>query len=156
MQRTSDTASYRSAVVVDASLAVRAVLPLVATMDATSQLAEWRRNDVRLIAPALWLAECTSAIRGLVHLGHLTRDEGHQALGDIEALEIELIPITHRLARDAFEWAERIGQRRAYDGFYLALAEQLCLALWSADRRLVRSARSAGADWVHWVGTGAD
>jgi predicted nucleic acid-binding protein len=63
-----------------------------------------------------------------------------------------MIPLTADLTRAAYRWSERLGQRRAYDGFYLAAADTLGGELWTADERLANSARRAGVGWVHWIG----
>ncbi len=57
--------------VIDASLAVWAVLPVVAGkgVDVTERLEEWHRTGERLVAPMLWLAECTSAVSSATHGG---------------------------------------------------------------------------------------
>jgi predicted nucleic acid-binding protein len=48
--------------------------------------------------------------------------------------------------------AAQIGQSKAYDAQYLALAARENAPLWTADRRLANAARGAGLDWVHWIG----
>lgn len=156
MPRSLVTVDRPKLIVVDASVAIWAVLPFVSTVAVIDRLMDWRADDVRLVAPMLWLVECTSAIRAIAHGGHITNDEGRRALEDVLALEVDLISVTSQHARSAFEWARRTGQRRAYDGFYLAVAEELQAELWSADRRLVHGARSAGAAWVHWLGETAE
>ncbi len=72
------------------------------------------------------------------------------------ALRVELFPLTPDQARAAVAWAARLGQRRAYDGFYLALAEEVGAELWSADLRLVASVRQAGTPWVQAAGAARD
>ena len=138
-------------VVVDASLTIRLVIPTAADDGVAALFANWFSDGVRLLAPDLWQAECVSAVRGLVHGRHLSAEEGYRALDDVPALEIEILPMAHAQAHAAFDWASRLGQRRAYDGFYLALAEAAA-DLWSADLRLVSSARQVGASWVHAPG----
>lgn len=54
--------------------------------------------------------------------------------------------------RSAFDWATRLRQRAAYDGFYLAAAEQLGAELWTADKALASNAGQLGESWVHWMG----
>lgn len=56
------------------------------------------------------------------------------------------------MCHSAFDWAEKLGQSKAYDSFYLALAETLRAPLWTADRRLANAARQIGISWVHAVG----
>ncbi len=145
------TSRTSSAIVIDASLAIWAVLPIVSAVDTLDLIAQWRLADIRLVTPMLWLAECASAIRGVVQSGSISIDEGHRALEDVLALEVDSLPMTPAQTRVAFEWADRLGQRRAYDGFYLALAEEIGAEFWSADRRLVNGTRRLGASWVHLV-----
>jgi predicted nucleic acid-binding protein len=68
------------------------------------------------------------------------------------ALEVEVAPITPGRCRVAFSWAEKLGQARAYDSFYLALAEELETTFITADKRLANGARQRGLSWVRWIG----
>ncbi len=140
------------AVVVDASAAVWAVLPVVAEADALDRFADWTRQGVAVMTPSLWLPESVSAIRRAVHQGLLTSAEARIAVADLFALGVRTVESDESLCLAALEWAEALGQARAYDGFYLALAERLRAELWTADRRLVSSAHHVGAAWVRWIG----
>src|SRR3990172_7137280 len=71
----------------------------------------------------------------------ISPEEGQGALEDLFALQVEAIPMSPELCRSALAWAERLGQARAYDAFYLALAEQFRTDLWTADRRLGNAAQ---------------
>jgi len=135
--------------VIDANIAIWAVVPEVARGDAVGLLERLRGDGARLVAPTLWLAECTSTIRSLAFLGVLATSRAKGALENLLALEVEMQPIERPLCLAAFAWAERLNQRRASDGFYLAVAEGLGTELWTADQRLARSAQAAGASWVH-------
>ena len=141
-----------SKIIVDASAAIWTLLPAVAPVDVISRLVAWRQADAELHAPSLWLAECTSAIRRYVHTSMITPDEGLTAIDDLIALEVEIAPMTHSHCRAAYAWAERLGQSRAYDGFYLALAEELGGTFFTGDRRLTNSAQQLGLSWVQWIG----
>lgn len=143
--------STGSTIVVDANLAVWAIVPVVAPVDAIALFAGWYRQGLRLVAPALWLAECTSAVRGSVYTGALSEEEGRTALEGLFALEVEIMPLTLQQTRSAFAWAERLGQAQAYDGFYLALAKELGAEFWTGDRLLAHGAQRAGAAWAHAV-----
>lgn len=142
----------RAPIVVDANLAVWAVLPVATPVDTVGLIADWRRQDVPLFAPALWLSECVSAIRKTAHAKLISTEQGRLAVEDILALEIGIVSPSGEQCRAAFEWAFRLGQAQAYDGFYLALAEELGAELWTGDIRLVNAAHRAGAHWVHQVG----
>ena len=102
----------------------------------------------------LWLAECVTAIRTGVYYRAITQQEGERALEDLLGLEVELMPLTASLSRSAFEWSRRLGQSRAHDAFYVALAEERGVGLWTADRRLANAAGQTGAAWVRWIGEG--
>ena len=57
-----------------------------------------------------------------------------------------------RTCSRALRWADRLGQSKAYDGQYAALAESLEAELWSADERLVHCLKAQGVSWAHWIG----
>ena len=143
--------------VIDASIAVWAVVPAAAPFDTLELIKGWRRRAVQLLSPSLFLAESTSAIRRLVHGGVFSVEEGSTALTDLLNLDVDIIPETAEHCSSAFRWAARLGQAKAYDGFYLAVAEQNSTELWTADQRLVRLSRDNNITWVHWAGeAGAD
>jgi predicted nucleic acid-binding protein len=62
------------------------------------------------------------------------------------------VPPDSQLNREALVWARRIGQNKAYDAHYLALAMREDAVLWTADKRLVNATQAAGLTWVHWIG----
>ena len=47
--------------------------------------------------------------------------------------------------------AERLDHSKTCDAHYLALAGEMGVEFWTADERLVKGARQAGAGWVRWV-----
>jgi predicted nucleic acid-binding protein len=148
----SATSRVSADIVIDANLAVLAVLPVPAEVNVLERFLDWRQQGRRIVAPMLWLAEAVSAIRMSVYVQMISLEEGLIAIDDLFALDVETIPLDAQLCRSAFEWAGRLGQGRAYDGFYLALSEQMRAKLWTADRRLVNGAQQAGASWVCWIG----
>lgn len=94
-----------STLVIDSSVAVWFVLPVLATVDTTVYFTEWTNAHVTLVAPMLWLAECTSAIRRSVHNGKISAETGRIALSDLLALPVELLPMTSPLC-----WLRLTGQ----------------------------------------------
>lgn len=138
-----------ASVCVDASLILRTLVPAEHSDAAGRLLADWRREGVTLVAPALLAFEVTSVLRRLVHLGELTPDEGDAAFAAFGRLDIRL---SHR--RDLFPLAWRLARQhnrpRAYDTAYLALAQLSGCAFWTADKRLY-NAVSADLPWVRWV-----
>lgn len=139
-------------VVIDAGAAVGALLPTLAPVDTLDRFVAWRQAGAVILAPPLLLAECTSVIRRYVYTKLLTTDEAAVALGDLAALDVAIEPDTAVRCRAAHDWATRLGQARAYDGFYLALAQELAAPLYTGDKRLVHGARQLGVNWVIWVG----
>ena len=141
-----------SIIVVDASVTIWTLLPAMAPVDTVSRLVAWRQADAKLHAPSLWLAECASAIRRYVHTGMITPKEGLTAIDDLIALDVDVAPMKLSHCRTAYAWAERLGQSRAYDGFYLVLAEELDATFFTGDRRLTNGAQQLGLSWVQWIG----
>ena len=137
---------------IDANVAVRAVLHVLDEPLAARRMAEWRRQGAQLVAPALWLSEVATSVRREWHAGVIREEQAHRALEYLLLLGIELVPMTADHARSALRWAARVRQSRAHDGFYLAVAEELGTELWTADQRLANAAQAAGAGWAHWIG----
>ncbi len=136
-------------VVVDSSVVLSALLP-GATAAPDDLLAGWVASGVEMAAPALWQYEVVSVLRRSVYAGHITTADAREMVEDVRALGVRLYG--DDLSEAALEWAERLGQSRAYDAFYVALAERLGAVLWTADRRLANGAGAAGAPWVRWTG----
>jgi len=139
-------------IVVDANLVAAIVLPLSYSDQTAHQFTAWNRAGTELHAPLLLEYEVASVMRKAVVAGWMSTGEAAEAMRDMLALNIRRLPPTSELHKIALQWAERLGQSKAYDAHYLALAEQLKAELWTADRRLVNGARQAGAAWVHWIG----
>lgn len=139
-------------VVVDANLIAALIVPLPYSVPATARFARWRQSGTDIYAPGLMGYEVASMLRKAVALRALAADDVPDALRALARLDIQQVAATTALHQRAILWAERIGQPVAYDGHYLALAEQMGVALWTADRRLQSAAQQAGAPWVRWVG----
>jgi predicted nucleic acid-binding protein len=138
-------------VVLDANLIASLVLPLPYSDAAAERILAWKRQGVAFAAPALWRYEVNSVLRKAVVAGYLPADQLEFALVQIWGLNIQDFPATLELQRAELSWAERIQHSKIYDSAYLAIAEMLKAELWTADRRLVNSARTAGAGWVYSI-----
>jgi len=68
------------------------------------------------------------------------------------SLALDRHPADKELLLAALRWAERLGQSKAYDAQYVALAEQMGAELWSADQRLVNALQAQEVSWAHWIG----
>ncbi|MDO8971581.1 MAG: type II toxin-antitoxin system VapC family toxin [Saprospiraceae bacterium] len=139
-----------SSVVIDASLAVFSVLKTPHSAEAARVMEHLALRGCVLFAPGLWWYEVTSVIHRYVFASMLTEAIAYQALELLMAgFGVQPVDVS---MRSAFDWATRLRQKAAYDGFYLAAAEQLGAELWTADHSLVNNAQQIGASWVHWMG----
>ncbi len=136
--------------VIDASLAVKAVLPDPLRDSCRHLLNCLFQDRFELLAPALWTYETTSAIAKAINLGVLTPEEGRRALGQLQSLGVRICAPDQAQALDAFEWTLALKRSAAYDSFYLALAEERECDFWTADKRLFNSV-STQHSWVRTV-----
>lgn len=137
-------------VVLDANLAVYSVLRTPHSPPAARVLERLAHAGAQLYAPRLWWFEVTSVIHKNLFAGQISDKVAYIAL-NLVTLGLGVQPVDVQ-ARSAFDWATRLRQKAAYDGFYLAAAEQLGSELWTADQALVNNALQVGASWVHWMG----
>jgi predicted nucleic acid-binding protein len=141
-----------SCVVVDSNLAVFTVIDTELSKLATRVWLQFSSSGIMFYAPHLWIYETTSVIRKFYAFGTITKTEAESALILLDQLQVRFVPDDLGLRKSALSWATRLRQKAAYDGFYLAAAEQLDAELWTADQALVNNARQLGASWVHWMG----
>ncbi len=138
-------------VVVDASLTVGLVTPLPYSRAAAARFRALVEAGAEMLAPALWAHEVCSALRKGVAAHVLSADEAEAGLARLMRLGINLVPPDADLLLSALRWAGVTGEAVANDAAYLALAEKWDCELWTADCRLARIARAAGADWVRSI-----
>ncbi len=135
--------------VVDANIAVWTVIP---------DPYGWGKARMRrimqgeVIVPGLWVYEVTSVL-----YRHARSQAGGEAwlkrtLPPLLSLADEIVRADSELALAAVAWAKRLGQAKAYDAFYLALAERLKCEFWTGDKRLYSRARQVGAEFVRMPG----
>jgi predicted nucleic acid-binding protein len=134
--------------VTDANLVLALILPLPCSQQSFDCMDSFKTSGIKLFAPALWSYEIVSGLRWALHAKMLTAPECSAALGHIEALGIEEAPPNSELHRRALHWADQLGQSKAYDAQYLALAEALDCALWTTDQRLAQRCAQLNLDWV--------
>ncbi|MFO7662404.1 MAG: type II toxin-antitoxin system VapC family toxin [Chloroflexota bacterium] len=137
-------------VVIDASVAVKAVLPNPLQSNCLT-LVESFVDDIP-VAPALWTYETTSAIAKAVYFKDLTLEEGQRAIEQLDALSVHLFAADVDHNRAAFQWTQKLNRASIYDSYYLVLAQALGCDFWTADRRLFNALQEMRLDWVHWVG----
>ncbi len=139
-------------IVIDANVGVSQVITLPFTPQATACLRRWYRQGQQVLAPALWWYEAVSAVRRAVYLKAIPAEDAWARLISLSALEVQIVAPCMELNHLAITWSERLGQSRAYDSQYAALADRMNAEFWTADQRLVAGLRERGAEWAHWIG----
>ena len=139
----------RPKVVIDAGIAIRLVLPLSPTKtDVVAWFSDLVENKVRFTAPEIWIPEIVSVIRRLVFNRMIEAEEAKSAIEDLFSLETEIVGSDLQLCQKALRWSNLLGQSKAYDAFYMAVAERLNADFWTADKRLFNGAKQLGVDWI--------
>ena len=137
------------AVVVDASLAVKWVVPQKHTEHALALLDRWQVASERLIAPPIYRSEVTNVVHQYMRRGHLDRSEAADVLDAL--IDIVAIGEPEGLYSRALTLANQTQQGSTYDSLYLALAEHEECEMWTADRRFVRGVQRQFTR-VRWLG----
>lgn len=140
------------AVVVDASIAVNFLLTQAYSVEAERCLERWKSVGEMLYALGHWYAEVVSALQFAVYQRKLNSQDAQTLVDVLPELGVQVVQPPADLLKASLRWAERLGQNKAYDAQYVALAEQLKAELWSADQRLVHALQSQGVNWAHWIG----
>jgi len=140
----------RSPVCVDANIAVMIVTPEAQRPLALSLWSALLERNREMVAPRLFTYEVTSALWRKVVRGLLTYEEGQRAVQAALGLGVTFLD-PPGLSERAFELAARFQRPAAYDAHYLALAEHLDCAFWTADERLYNAVR-AEFPLIRWLG----
>jgi len=134
--------------VIDANIAVYAVLPSIFHDVAWRFLERLVQEEVDLQVPHLWLAEVTTSIRKIAVRTGLSSESALLALETALSLPVEVVSEDAWLCSQAYRWAERLGQMAVYDAIYVALAEHLDALFYTADRALAARCWQVGAHFV--------
>lgn len=138
--------------ITDANLLLAIVIPLQYSDTARQKMAAWKQAGEIILAPSLWEYEVTSSLRRVMTYGWLDSEQAAGTLHRLMQLNVQSVPPTEVLHQKALEWAECLGQARAYDAQYMALAEQIGVEFWTAAERLHNRARQLNIPWVRWIG----
>jgi predicted nucleic acid-binding protein len=138
-----------SSAVLDASFALRFVLPGAGTARYVEVIDRLRQDGVRLVAPDIWQYETTSGLCKAVHFETVKPSEVDSLLHSLWLIGIDQVTPDEGQCQMATNWTIRLRRAAAYDSFYLALAESLKCDLWTADRRLFNA---VNLPWVRFVG----
>jgi predicted nucleic acid-binding protein len=117
---------------------------------ATRILSAFNITQTPLTAPRLFRSEITAVIRKVVYQGRIPHEQGRQMLDQLLRFPLTFYE-DDALLKSAFELAERFNRPRSYDTQYLALADHLSCAFWTADERLYNTVKDSLPD-IHWLG----
>lgn len=117
------------AAVIDANLALDLILRLPYTERAYRLMDYLRERRSTLLVPQLWEYECLSGFHRAVRLWAVRPQEAVECIDDLMALEIERVAPTVQSHQSALHRVERLGQSKAYEAQYVALAEHLSAEL---------------------------
>jgi predicted nucleic acid-binding protein len=138
--------------VIDAGVALHAVLNTDLSAAAERAWTEFDRVGAHVFAPRLFVYEVTSVIQRYRFDGILSADESEEAIETASGFGVELVDDDLERCSAAMVWASRLRQKAAYDAFYVALAEHLRVDLWTADRRLANGLEAADGPPARWIG----
>jgi len=125
-------------VVVDASLAVKWVLPEIDSRQALSLYQSWVKQRQEILAPSLLQYEVSNAIWKACRRGDLSWEMGLRALETLLRLRFTVLQPPN-LLREAWGMARVYRLPTTYDAAYLALAKLEGCELWSGDTRLLNT-----------------
>lgn len=137
-----------NSVVIDANLAVYAVLPNPKHEQAVRLFESWVENDFSMLVPHLWFCEVTTAIRKSIILSRISPKTALNALQAVLALLVEVIGEDADFYIHAYQWAEKLGHLAVCDAVYLALAERAKAELYTGDPILFNRCREIGISFV--------
>jgi predicted nucleic acid-binding protein len=140
----------RLAICVDANVVVALVTAERFSRAAFALWQELTRRDWQAVAPSLLRYEVTSALRRKVVRGTMDLEDTRRALREALALDIDYLDPPD-LSLRAFDLADCFQQPATYDMHYLALANHLGCAFWTADERLYNAIHVDFPD-ARWLG----
>ena len=136
---------------VDASLAIKVVVPEAGSDKADALFDQWASKETQLIAPVFFEVETDSILRQKVSLRReLTVDQAQLAFASLRALPIKTKQSAEQRER-AWEIASEFQFPTVYDATYLALAELSKCDFWTADEKLFKQVRDK-LTFVQWLG----
>ncbi len=138
-------------VCVDASLAIKVVVPESGSEKADALFTQWASEETQLIAPVFFEVETDSILRQKVTLRReLTLDQAQRAFAALQGLPIMTTNSPEQRVR-SWEIAREFQFPTVYDAAYLALAELRRCEFWTADEKLFKQVRSK-LTFVQWLG----
>ena len=110
----------------------------------------WVNEGIQPVAPQLFPFEVTAVLRKLTHREIIEAELAEKMLKTALTIDVSLQTFDG-IHKRAWQLAAEFQRPTAYDTHYLALAEHLGCAFWTADLRLF-NAVSEKLNWVHFLG----
>jgi predicted nucleic acid-binding protein len=143
-----------SPICVDAGILLKLVLPEPDSHLAEALWQSWISAGMQPVAPQLFPFEVTAVLRKLTHRQLLKTDMAAKLLSTALAIDVSLQTFDN-IHQRAWQLAADFNRPTAYDTHYLALAEHLGCAFWTADQKLFNVV-SEKLDWVNFLGNFKD
>lgn len=125
-------------VCVDASFALKLVLPEPDSHHIAAQWALWDKSAVVVVAPWLWLFESHAVLRRKVTRGEFTEQDARKAWRILQRLHVQTVHPRGLFDR-AWQLATTFHRPTTYDAVYMATADLRGCDLWTADQRLINA-----------------
>jgi len=133
--------------IVDASVVLRGFFPdEEGHAEAQALIRAYAQGEIELHAPTLLPYEVTNAVLQAIRRDRIGPEKGREILNAFEGLSIPMVEVSWQ---QTLELA-RTHDRSAYDGAYLALAEETGSKLVTGDRRLYNAVKDR-LPWVLWI-----
>jgi predicted nucleic acid-binding protein len=140
-----------SAFVVDASVAVKLVLPEPLAENAERLFATLDSGvPARAFVPDLFYPECANVLWKSARRLRLPNSSAMESMEELLLLELERVPST-ALASAALETALNEGVT-VYDAMYVALSDRLQVPLVTADEKMVLRLKKNTRHDIRWLG----
>lgn len=132
------------AFVLDCSVTMAWLFPHEATQ-ATERLRE-SLTETRAFVPSLWPVEVGNVLLTATRRGRIRTDEWPQIRAHLQALPIEIDPVSTSRTWDTSLELARVHGLSVYDAMYLELAIRLRIPLVTLDRALRSAGQAVGID----------
>ena len=129
-----------AAICVDASVAVKWLLPEEGSAEALSLLQGALSAGTDVVGPPHLPVEVTSAIYKRLRQHEITLEEARDRLRAFAAIPVGLA-LPDGLNEKALELAAELGWAYPYDAFYLAVGEIMDCEVWTADEEFYQDSR---------------
>lgn len=133
--------------IIDASVVLKGFFPdEMGHVQALALMQAYAQEAIGLLAPTMLPCEVTNAVLQAIRRGRITLERGQAIVAVFQELGIPTAEVAWQRALAL----ARAYERSAYDGAYLALAEERSDKLITADLRLYNAVKDR-LNWVIWI-----